>query len=109
MSLFGRIPTAVTLAKRKVNISNISCHNCDGGLDDSGHSLLMCPFSNGALASIFNILIKQFDSINGLVDFAAQWGRCPKNENKIISIIYGFLCCVGMLKSSIKFNHLSNI
>lgn len=44
-----RIPSATTLAKRKLFVASTSCHSCDSGVDETSHVLMECSFTRAAL------------------------------------------------------------
>nr|KAJ0191133.1 hypothetical protein LSAT_V11C800442200 [Lactuca sativa] len=93
----GRIPTAMTLSKRGIKISSISCQICSNGVDIADHILLECPDAVDSLVWIFiwcGIPFQRFRLISDFVNFAVIWGKCSKNRKIFIAIRYGFLWCM---------------
>ncbi|KAL4574598.1 hypothetical protein LXL04_021432 [Taraxacum kok-saghyz] len=105
----GRIPTAVELVKRKMNLPNTSCNSCPNGVDDVGHILMECPFVADALVWILNwcgVSAQSFSSVSDFVNFAAAWVTCPKKDKFFNAICYGFLWCAWKARNDWKFNNI---
>lgn len=102
----GRIPTAMTLSKRGIKISSISCQICSNGVDIADHILLECPDAVDSLVWIFiwcGIPFQRFRLISDFVNFAVIWGKCSKNRKIFIAIRYGFLWCMWKTMNDVWF------
>lgn len=104
-----RIPTAIALMHRGVNIPSDSCHLCPGGTDSSDHILYGCPFTREVLLWIFKwcgIPLPVFDSVTEVIAFAANWGRCPKKKMIFVAIVYCLLWNVWKVRNDELFNNV---
>ncbi|KAJ9551167.1 hypothetical protein OSB04_015212 [Centaurea solstitialis] len=107
-----RIPSAVNLARRGINVGNTSCALCNLGTDEADHFLINCPSTATAMGWIFNwcgIPIQPFSSVSDFINFAANWGHCPKKRRIFIVICYGLLWCTWKARNDLVFNkvHIS--
>nr|KAJ0218526.1 hypothetical protein LSAT_V11C300147870 [Lactuca sativa] len=103
----GRIPTAVALSRRGINMSSTSYQMCFSGVDTADHILLNCPIAFDSLRWIFNwcdISIQRFLSISDFVNFAASWGNYPKKRKIFIAIFYGVCGKQGTMYGLTKSN-----
>ena len=105
----GRIPTTVELAKRGLNIPSQACLSCDSGLDETNHILLDCHVAADALDWILkwcDVPSQKFNTVSEFVNFAANWGNCPKKKKIFIAICYGFLWSVWKARNDKRFNNI---
>ena len=107
----GRIPTSIELSKRGINISNPSCRRqCLDGVDDTDHNFAVCPFARGVLSRIWNWCNisdpPDFNSVNDIISYAANWGHCPKKRKVLIAIIYGYVWSMWRMRNDRIFNDI---
>lgn len=92
-----RIPTVMALFKRGVRVGTNSCHLCSSGVDDTDHLFTGCSFAGDIwkwLCHWCGIPFRSFNNVSSLVEFAANWGHCPKKKRIFLVIVYGFLWCI---------------
>lgn len=66
-----KIPSAVALKCKGVNIENDNCGVCVNGLKCSDHILVQCPFACEVRKIIFNWCgLQPFSSVGELITFA---------------------------------------
>ena len=90
----GRIPSAMALNHRGINLPTTACSICIGFDEDADHLLIGCPFAKQIRSDIFEwcgIKDRDFHSTGDLLLFAASWGRCPKKRIRLLAICYGLI------------------
>ena len=102
-----RIPTTAALSRRGVRTSSLSCSFCINGVDEANHIIADCPFALATLSRIMtwcNVPIQSFSSVTDIVNFAANWGHCPKRKKIMNAIVYGYTWCVWRARNDSVFN-----
>ncbi|XP_052625041.1 uncharacterized protein LOC128132485 [Lactuca sativa] len=87
----------MALSKRGVRVGTNSCHLCSSGVDDTDHLFTGCSFAEDIwkwLCHWCGIPFRSFNNVSLLVEFAANWGHCPKKKRIFLVIVYGFLWCI---------------
>nr|KAJ0219279.1 hypothetical protein LSAT_V11C300128180 [Lactuca sativa] len=81
------IPTATAPVQRGVSIHNTSCNRCHNVIDAYDHILVGCSYARKVLWWIFgwcDVPYCCFNSAKEAIDFAINWGRCPKKTRLLI-------------------------
>lgn len=105
----GRLPVADNLLARGINVQNCLCKLCGLETESTNHLLVKCSFAKGIRFWIFRwcgLPHTDFDNVNSLLDFAAQWGNCPKKKKILVAICYTLLWCIWKARNSKIFNNL---
>lgn len=87
----GRIPVAKCLRDRGVLSIPSVCNVCDREEEDIEHALISCSRSVEIRRWIFSwccLTLPHFSSVLDLIQFAANWGNCPKKRKVLLKIIY---------------------
>ncbi|XP_023769257.1 uncharacterized protein LOC111917854 [Lactuca sativa] len=90
-SFVSRIPIATALAERGVSIPNQLCQLCHNDPETVDHVFVKCEFAKGTREWIFKwcgIKTQDFSHIKEIIDFAAEWGNCPKKRDLFNSIVF---------------------
>lgn len=91
-SLLNRIPSAIALTNRGINIDTFDCSSCIDGIEDANHILVSCPFAktvtNYALrwCGITNLQVQNIDE---LLNFTMNWNSNQKKNDRLTVICYG--------------------
>lgn len=109
MDCLNQIPTALALTHKEVKMFNTSCFLCNARTDKADHILVNCSFLRNALDWIFSwcgVLMQSFKYVCEFINFAANWGHCPKRRKIFLAIFYGFLWCTWNLRNDSVFNKI---
>lgn len=89
-----RIPTTMALSQRGVKIETNNCSACIGESECANHVLIKCPFAATVIQKIIRwcgVTTCNIQNIDELIQFAANWSRCPKKRKRFNEICYGML------------------
>lgn len=104
----GKIPSAVALKHRGVNLVSTLCVNCIGREESVDHLLVSCPMADLILESIFNwceIPKAQFNKVADLLIFISKWSRCSRKRSLLASISYCSFWCIWKGRNQRIFNN----
>ncbi|XP_023771129.1 uncharacterized protein LOC111919768 [Lactuca sativa] len=102
-----RIPTAVALDQRGVQVHSTQCSACISGMESMDHMLLKCPFVVDLWNRIWEwcgITPIIFSSIKEMLTYIAMTGQCPKRRTTLLSIISGALWGIWRARNDRIFN-----
>ncbi|CAI9295967.1 unnamed protein product [Lactuca saligna] len=104
----GRIPTTSALSTRGISLPSTSCCQCGHNDENDIHVLVQCPFAKTVLKEIFHwcqIVLVDFQSVNEVLDYASNWGNCPKKKRRLMAIRYGTLWSIWKTRNERVFNN----
>lgn len=109
---FGRVPTKVALHRRGISLESTSCNHCSEEMEDSYHIFVKYNFAASVWNWVFtwcNISQPNFDSINEILKYAANWGHSPKERNTFLCVCYGTILWIWRARNNMIFKkiHLS--
>ena len=102
-----RIPSAVALARRGINVGNNSYALCNSGIEEADHLLINCPFTAVSRDWILNwcgVHAQPFSTVSDFINSTANWGNCPKKRKIFIAICYGLLWYTWKARNDVVFN-----
>lgn len=102
-----KIPSAVALKCKGVDIENDNCGACVNRLECSDHILVQCPFACEVRKIIFNwcgLQQVEFSSVGELIIFAENWGSNPRKAIRFLNICHGLIRNLWKLRNERVFN-----
>ncbi|XP_052619680.1 uncharacterized protein LOC128126024 [Lactuca sativa] len=87
----GRIPSAEALRKRNIQVPSTMCGICEHVEESVDHILTSCSLARNIITMVLkwcNVLPQFFLGVNEVLDFAGNWGHCPKKKELLTCIIY---------------------
>lgn len=108
-ALLDRIPVATNLVIRGIKLQSDTCSLCNTEKESRDHLLINCSVAIEARVSILNwcgITATWFNNVTDFVNFAANWGSCPKKKERLSAIVYGLLWFIWVARNNMAFNHI---
>ncbi|KAL4588641.1 hypothetical protein LXL04_001533 [Taraxacum kok-saghyz] len=106
----NRIPTATELSRRGILVNLTGCPLCmEDVAEEMDHLFLGCSLAKEVLVWLFswcNISIQNFQTVEELVNFAAEWGRCPKKRKILLAVLYGAIWNIWKARNDVIFNKI---
>lgn len=96
-ALLGKIPSAEALIRRGVRFDSSICSLCKSNVECYNHILVGCSFAKEVWGKILQWCgdpISIGESVEGLLQNVAYWGRCPKKMRLLTVVSYGTLWCL---------------
>ncbi|XP_023732085.1 uncharacterized protein LOC111879884 [Lactuca sativa] len=103
-----RIPTSVALSKRGVNVTSTMCYHCGEVEETSDHMLIQCSYAKTIMKWILkwcNIQPENFSTVHDTLDYASNWGNCPKKKRRLLGIFYGTMWSIWKSRNDRVFNN----
>lgn len=92
-----------------VKVNSTYCLLCDFGFDEVDHFLVSCHFARNVMDWIYfwcGVPSQRFDLVREFINYAANWGHCPKMRKIFIAIYYGLLWSTWKERNDIVFNKI---
>ncbi|CAH1437072.1 unnamed protein product [Lactuca virosa] len=93
-ALQKKIPSAVALRSRGIDLTTITCGACINESECADHILLLCLFARSITDKILSwcgVQHNSFTSVGELLEYANRWGRNLKMRKRFITICHGLI------------------
>ena len=83
------------------------CQQCRNAEETVDHILVQCPFAKSIMEWIFswcNIPLVSLNSMVDVLDYASNWGNCPKRRVRVVGICYKMMWSVWKARNNWRFN-----
>lgn len=92
----GKIPAALELSKRGVNLDILTCRMYDETKECVNHVIVKCSYATMIMEGIMrwckvNVNMEDFHTVINVLDFAARWVSCLIRRKIFLPICYGTL------------------
>ncbi|CAI9282816.1 unnamed protein product [Lactuca saligna] len=98
----SRISTMTTPSSRGINLPTTTCCQCNSMEETTDHIPVQCVFAKSVTEWIFNwcnVPLISFQTVHDVLDYASNWGTCPKKKKRLLSICYTILWSIWKVRN----------